>query len=229
MSILDDYDQMPFSHVEFADNPDPKCACAIVLDISGSMQGEPIAALNQGTVQLATALKADRLAAKRVDLAVVTFGGTVNTVAEFASATDFNPQPLTAKGGTPMGEAIVTAIDLVTARQAQYRQAGISTYRPWIFLITDGAPTDDIERAVRLVREGEERNSFSFFAVGVDGADMNVLARLSAKAPVQLRGLAFGDMFQWLSSSLSAVSRSSVGSAVQLSNPAGPQGWGTIV
>lgn len=225
----DDFAQAPFGLVEFADNAEPRCACVLLLDVSGSMEGEAIAALNQALQQFAAELQADRLAAKRVDIAVITFGGKVDVVAEFGSAQDFYPQALTAKGGTPLGEAINRGIDLLTARQSEYRQNGITPYRPWLFMITDGAPTDDWSRAARRVHEGEARKSFSFFAVGVDGADTDTLAKISVNAPVMLRGLAFAEMFRWLSSSLSSVSRSNTGQSVALANPAGPAGWATIV
>jgi len=224
-----DFEQAPFGAVEFADNPEARCACLILLDISGSMKGDPIAELNRGLQQFAQELRDDRLASRRVDVGVITFGDKVDVVAQLGSAQNFFPQPLVADGSTPMGEALETGIDLIAARQAEYRSNGIATYRPWIFLITDGAPTDRWERAARRIRDGEERNSFSMFAVGVNGADMKTLSQISVKAPVALNGLAFADMFRWLSSSLSSILRSSVGQAVTLANPAGPSGWATIV
>jgi uncharacterized protein YegL len=227
--MLNDFEQAPFGAVEFADNPEARCACLILLDISGSMKGDPIAELNRGLQQFAQELRDDRLASRRVDVGVITFGDKVDVVAQFGSAQNFFPQPLVADGSTPMGEALETGIDLIAARQAEYRSNGIATYRPWIFLITDGAPTDRWERAARRIRDGEERNSFSMFAVGVNGADMTTLWQMSVKAPVALNGLAFADMFRWLSSSLSSISRSSVGQAVTLANPAGPSGWASIV
>lgn len=227
--MRDDFAQAPFSAVEFADNPEPRCACVLLLDTSGSMSGESIAALNAGLQQFATEMREDRLAGKRVDVCVVTFGDRVDVVAEFGSAQDFYPQPLQAKGGTPMGEGIGVGLDLLATRQTEYRANGIVPYRPWIFLITDGAPTDSWARAATRIREGEARKSISFYAVGVDGADMDTLAQISVNEPVRLRGLAFTDMFRWLSSSLSAVSRSSVGQQVTLANPAGPAGWASIV
>ncbi|WP_311270834.1 VWA domain-containing protein [Sphingobium sp. WCS2017Hpa-17] len=218
----------PFIGMEFADNCEPRCACVLLLDTSGSMNGEAIAALSQGLQQFATELRQDRLAAKRVDVAVIGFGDRVDILAEFGSAQNFYPQSLKAKGGTPMGEAINLGIDLLATRQAEYRNNGITPYRPWMFLISDGAPTDKWDRAARRIREGEERKSFSFFAVGVDGADMNTLGQISVKTPLMLRGLAFSEMFRWLSSSLSSVSRSSTGQQVLLANPTGPAGWASI-
>lgn len=140
--IKNDFAQAPFSTVEFADNPEPRCACVLLLDTSGSMSGESIAALNAGLDQFATEMREDRLAGKRVEICVVTFGDSVDVVAEFGSALDFFPQPLKARGGTPLGEAIGVGLDLLAARQTEYRANGIVPYRPWVFMITDGAPTD---------------------------------------------------------------------------------------
>ena len=70
-----DYDQIPFSAAEFAENPEPRCPCLLLLDTSASMNGEPIAELNEGLVTFKDELMADAMAAKRVEVAIVTFGG----------------------------------------------------------------------------------------------------------------------------------------------------------
>lgn len=225
----DDFADAPFSGTEFAENAEPRCACVLVLDCSGSMKGDAIVELNRGLELFAAELREDRLTAKRVDISVVAFGDQVDVIAEFGSAQNFHPLPLVAKGSTPMGEALNVAMDLTAARQTEYRTNGITPYRAMIFMITDGAPTDQWERAAKRVHAGEERKSFMFFAVGVAGADTSVLSQISVRAPVMLRGLAFSDMFRWLSSSLASVSRSSVGQEVLLANPAGPNGWASIV
>jgi uncharacterized protein YegL len=64
--------------VEFAENPEPRCPCVLLLDTSGSMQGERIEALNQGLLSLKDELVKNSLAARRVEIAIITFDSSVN-------------------------------------------------------------------------------------------------------------------------------------------------------
>jgi uncharacterized protein YegL len=221
------FDQVPFDASEFVDNPEPRCPCLLLLDTSTSMAGRPINELNAGLGTFASQLNSDGLAAKRVELAVLSFG-PVHLQSDFTTAENFTAPVLRANGATPMGEAIVTGLDLVEKRKLLYREQGISYYRPWIFLITDGGPTDSWRNAAERVRTGEESKAFTFFAVGVEDADMNVLAQISKREPLRLRGLDFGSLFVWLSNSMSSVSQSQPGEEVPLVNPASPQGWAFV-
>jgi uncharacterized protein YegL len=215
-----DLEQIPFGSSEFADNPEPRCPCLLLLDTSESMAGEPINELNQGLTAFRRALAADPLAMKRVEIGIVTFG-PVQLLNDFQTPDQFRPPMLNGAGDTPMGAAITGGLEMVRQRKTAYKANGIPYYRPWVFMITDGAPTDDWRQASALIREGEMTRGFSFFAVGVDGADMDALAQISVRMPLRLSGLRFRDLFVWLSSSLSSVSRSGVGQEVPLL----PPGW----
>jgi len=220
--------QVPFADVSFVDNPEPRCPCVLVLDVSGSMSGRPISELNTGLKQLQKELAGDPLAAKRVEIAVVTFG-PVKVLHDFVSAESFQASRLAIQGDTPMGTAILEALELVRLRKQQYQANGVAYYRPWVFLITDGAPTDDWRAAAKAVKDGEANKALAFFPVGVEGADMEVLRQLSARPPLKLKGLMFRELFQWLSNSLSGVSRSQVGERLQLAAPdTGASGWASI-
>jgi uncharacterized protein YegL len=215
----------------FAENPDPRAPCVLILDVSGSMGGAPIAALNAGLQQYRDEVVQDRLAARRVELAVVTFGGGVNWVQDFIEADRFVAPTLSASGDTPMASAIMRAALELENRKATYRANGISFYRPWMFLFTDGGPTESAEKwqlACDAVRLGEEQKKFTFYPIGVDGADFERLRELSPnRPPLRLNGIAFKEFFKWLSASQRAVSQSQPNQFVQLPPATGPSGWGT--
>jgi len=244
-------DQIPFPDPEFVDNPEPRCPCVLLLDTSGSMNDEkkisqalspvqrltsnalatrtvrPIDELNAGLAAFRNELMSDELAVKRVEVSLITFG-PVRKLTDFQSPDVFHPPRLNAEGDTPMGAAIEKAIEMVNERKAAYKQNGISYYRPWVFLISDGEPTDHWQRAADLVTAGEQAKAFAFFAVGVEGANFDVLSRISMRQPLRLSGMRFREMFMWLSASLSSVSRSIPGDEIALRNPASPDGWASL-
>jgi uncharacterized protein YegL len=218
----------PFGGDDFASNPEPRCPVVLLLDTSGSMQGERIDELNKGLIVFKDELMADDLAAKRVEVAIVTFG-PVRVATDFQTVDTFTPPTLIAEADTPLGAAVTQALDMLEARKAQYRANGIAIYRPWVFLITDGGPTDDWESAASRAREGATAKKFAFFAVGVEGARMDILSKFTTSEPLRLQGLKFKSLFQWLSSSMKAVSQSQTSETVPLVDPTkGPAGWASV-
>jgi uncharacterized protein YegL len=218
-----------FGAVEFAENPEPRVPCVLIVDTSTSMHGPRIGELNKGLKIYRDELLCDALASQRVEVAIVTFGGRATRLVDFVTAANFKPPTLDVIGGTPMGAAIDMALDMIEERRKQYRDNGIAYYRPWAFLITDGEPNDQWKAAAARIHAGEQRKAFSFFAVGVKGANMEVLETLSVRKPLWLQGMKFAELFRWLSNSQQAVSRSSPGDEVPLVDPTqGPHGWAFV-
>ena len=214
--------------VEFAENPEPRCPCVLLLDTSRSMRGSAIEALNEGLRTFKEHLLQDALALRRVEIAAIAFDSTVRTVQDFVLVDQFTPPTLTAQGLTCMGTAIHQALDMLQTRKEQYRANGVAYYRPWMFMITDGEPQgepdDIVEQAAQRIKEDEAQKRVAFFAVGVENANMQRLAQIAERTPMKLKGLNFVDLFVWLSASMQAVAQSRPDE--QLALP--PPDWGTV-
>jgi len=214
--------------VEFAENPEPRCPCVLLLDTSGSMQGAPLDAMLAGLEAFRFDLAVDPLAARRVEIAVVAFDNRIRVVQDFVPPDRFDIPFLNAEGMTHVGAAIEKALDMVEERKARYRAYDVAYYRPWIFLVTDGEPQgeapDAVQKAVDRLRDAEQRKQVAFFAVGVENANMEALAKISVRQPLRLKGLDFREMFVWLSRSMQSVAHSRPDETVKLA----PTGWAEL-
>ena len=169
--------------VAFANNPDPRCACVLLLDTSGSMAipkvpveelGEelgvvdgvqtyarkgtrdvtiPIKELNDGIKIFKAALETNSLTSRRVETAIVSYNSDVELVQDFATVEELMPPELEARGATSTATAINFGLDKLEERKQSYRTNGVHYYRPWIFLITDGTSTDSTQQ----MQEATER------------------------------------------------------------------------
>jgi uncharacterized protein YegL len=217
-------------HIEFAENPDPRCPCVLLLDVSASMQGESIAALNEGLKAFQREVSGDTIAARRVEIAIVTFGSGAELTQDFVTVDQFVAPELTARGQTFLGAGIEMALNALEQRKVAYRNSGVAYYRPWVFLITDGAPVGEPDELVesargRLVAE-QQNGKLVFFAVGTESADFSRLGTFTMpnRPPLQLKGVQFVELFEWLSKSQQAVAQSHPGEQV----PLPPAGWASV-
>lgn len=151
-------EQIPFvADVGLVNNTQQRCPCVLLLDVSGSMgtvvanagretgqtvqmDGQTFSVVTGGTMRmnllnqalhtLNSAMREDKLASQRVELAIVTFGESVRVEQPFVTANEFNPPTLKAGGETPMGQAILTALDLLEQRKKSYREHNVPCLRP---------------------------------------------------------------------------------------------------
>ena len=141
-------------------NPAPRCPVILMLDVSGSMSGAPLRELKEGLTQFLRETSDDETASMSVELEVITFGGNAEIAAPFApvNVVNDNPPELEANGSTPLGEALKLADSELKARRRLYKQKGISSYKPWIILMTDCCPNDDWKNAAASMKQmGEEK------------------------------------------------------------------------
>jgi uncharacterized protein YegL len=217
--------------VSLIDNSDERLPIVLVLDCSGSMDGEPIGELNQGLKDFEAALSDDPAVATRGRILTVTFGGDDDiAVSQWQDAMDWKAPALEANGRTPTGAAVRTALEAIEAQKAELRNAGVSYKRPLLILMSDGAPTDDWESVADSCKAAENSKKVSVYPIAIGSGLANdeeqreaqvTLTRFSNKAALRLKGMKYKELFVWLSQSVRAASKSATGEAVQLSSPAG--------
>ena len=192
---------------------EPHVACCFLVDTSGSMKGEKIKQLNEALQSFRPAVCEDPLSAKRVDVCVIEFNTSVNIVTPFCPITKFNPPILNAGGGTCMGAGIRFALETIHEQVQRYHNSGVECYKPFVLMITDGIPTDDIYGLDSIIAQREKSGRYGhlrFHAFGVKGANMDLLLSLTHRT-LAINNNAFGEIFNWASRSMQVISNSTPG------------------
>ena len=187
----------PFPDVQGAKS---RLLVALVVDNSSSMTAQgAIEQLNDALAKWRDELNGDSNLRRIGEILLVSFGSGGTTVVDpsgqgrsplanpFVPISDFNPPPLAASGYSPMVPAIKHALELVDRRRQDLHRTGIAmAYRPLVYLLTDGAPSDDEGRPsdrwrdlAPELRRQEADQRLLFFAFGVRGADVEVLEGLA--------------------------------------------------
>lgn len=209
---------------------EPHLACVLLVDTSGSMEGDAIESLNESINQFKKQTAKDPMAQKRVDIAIIEFNDHASVVQDFVPISKMEPIKLEAGGLTNMAEGINLAIDKVKERNRFYASLGTPCFKPWIFMISDGAPyigtskqtelESEMEKAAERIRAEENKGShgkLKFFALGISDYDKETLFKLT-KRVMALTDTDFSGIFNWMSESMVAISVSRVDENVQLGN-----------
>ncbi len=203
-----------FSASDFGNSTKRRLPICFCLDTSGSMMGNPIKQLNMGLSNFIASIKANDDTKSATDIAIITFGSSVEIVMPFGKInSDGLPEISASTTLTPIGEGILTALELLNARKEGYKDMGIKYYQPWLVVITDGAPQGpnamaNMELAIKACNELEKDDKLVIFNIGVGSAtDFDILKRLSLKReePISISSGDFGKLFEFLGSSSSSV------------------------
>ena len=191
-------------------------ACVFLLDISGSMnRGDAITKLNEGMQKFKEYMQSDSRIADVVDVAIITFGSTVTILKDFTPVSEMSVPVLKANGQTPLGEALTKGMELVNKRKEVYKTTGTPYFRPWIFCITDGVPTDDWHDAAIKLKQAEDSNKVIARCVCIENdpnfSKTEIKQIFSPDRILKLEKLDFNGLFEFVSNSLTAVSQSTPG------------------
>ncbi|MBR2992148.1 MAG: VWA domain-containing protein [Clostridiales bacterium] len=223
-----------FSSSDFGSSTKRRLPICFALDTSGSMMGIPIKQLNMGLQNFVASIKSNDDTRSSTDIAIVTFGSKVDIVMPFGKISKDKgiPEIKASTTLTPIGEGVLTALELLNARKEGYKQMGIKYFQPWLVVITDGAPQGpnavaNMELAIKACNELERDDKLVVFNIGVgSGVDFDCLKRLSVKReePISINSTDFGKLFEFLGSSSSSIVSSGMNDDALYTMDTAPQG-----
>jgi uncharacterized protein YegL len=116
----------------------------LLLDTSGSMMGEPLAAVEVGLKAMQSALRKDPHALEQAYVSVIIFGGdSASQLFPLTEVAKFQPPSLAANGGTPMGRGLSEVVKCANKEIVKRTSEQQGDWKPLVFILTDGMPTDD--------------------------------------------------------------------------------------
>lgn len=179
----------------------------LLLDTSGSMNGEPIESVKTGVQTLVSTLRQDPYALETAYLSVITFDSTAKQVCPLTELTQFQVPALAASGTTELGAALKLLADRIDAEVVKSTPDIKGDWKPLVFLMTDGAPTDDWQAGLKHLQT--VRTGMIVTCAAGHGADTNVLKQIS-EIVVQLDtadAATIKAFFKWVSASVSTGSQ----------------------
>lgn len=180
----------------------------LLLDTSGSMYGEPIEAVKNGVQTLISTLRSDPYALETAYLSIITFNSTAQQITPLTELAAIQQPNINAGGCTVLGGALELLAKKVDSEITKTTAEVKGDWRPLVFLMTDGEPTDNITKGL------EEFKKCKFGMVVAcaagQGANVNTLKQITENV-VQLDtadSATIKAFFKWVSASISTSSKS---------------------
>jgi uncharacterized protein YegL len=190
----------------------------LLLDTSGSMAGEPVEQVKNGVQMLVSGLRQDPYALETAWLSVITFDAAAKEATRLTELTAFQPPNLQASGGTALGQGLSLLADCAKRDVVKTTAARKGDWRPMVFIMTDGHPTDDWQKGLARFKQ-EKWGVVVGCAVG--GADTGVLKQIAGEESVvkldTSDSASIRAFFKWVTASVSASSKSVEGAGKEVS------------
>jgi len=198
----------------------------LLIDTSGSMQGEPIESVKVGLDAMVASLKNDPFALESAALSIITYDRDVKVVLPMTALEDVHIPNIVApeSGPTNMGAALKVLCQQVDKEVHLSTPERKGDWMPLLFLMTDGKPSDVMEynEAVDMVRQK------NFATIVACAAGPKAKVEPLKKLTDQIYTLDTMDMdtfkqfFQWVSYTVQEGNRS-IGNPQSLSLPPVPE------
>lgn len=184
----------------------------LLLDVSGSMSGEPITAVQNGVQTMVSALMDEPQALETAYLSIITFSNSAEQLVPLTELTQFNPPQLKASGMTSLGEALKLVADCAEREVVKNTSSEKGDWRPLVFILTDGCATDDVDKG--LVEFKKRKWGIVVACAAGSQADTDELSKIT-EAVVTLDTADSNTLkayFKWVTASI-VTSSKSVGTA----------------
>jgi len=178
----------------------------LLLDVSGSMTGEPITSVENGVTMLVTALRSEPQALESAFLSVITFESDSKQVVPLTDLISFQEPQLKAQGLTSLGSALELLASKLDSEVKKTTSEEKGDWKPLVFIMTDGVPTDNWKKGADEVKK--RKATVVACAAGFD-ADTSVLSQITENV-VQLKSCSEPDIaafFKWVTASVTMGSQ----------------------
>lgn len=179
----------------------------LVLDISGSMTGEPIEAVKNGVQVLVSTLRQDPYALETAFLSVITFDSSARQVVPLTELSMFQMPDIQATGTTALGEALSLLANKVSTEVTKSTAEVKGDWKPLVFIMTDGEPTDNWQKGLNDFKN--QKFGMVVACAAGSGANTSILKQIT-EVVVQLDtadSATIKAFFKWVSASVSTGSQ----------------------
>ena len=179
----------------------------LVLDISGSMTGEPIEAVKNGVQVLVSTLRQDPYALETAFLSVITFDSSARQIVPLTELSMFQMPDIQATGTTSLGEALSLLANKVNTEVTKTTAEVKGDWKPLVFLMTDGEPTDNWQKGLNDFKN--QKFGMVVACAAGSGANTSILKQIT-EVVVQLDtadSATIKAFFKWVSASVSTGSQ----------------------
>ena len=179
----------------------------LVLDVSGSMHGEPIAAVRDGMQKAVSALRSDPYALETAYLSVIVFDEKARQLVPLTELMNFQPPNIEAGSTTSLGDALKVTKECIEREVKKTTSEEKGDWKPFIFIMTDGQPTDDWQKGLDEFRK--IKTGMVIACAAGPQADTTILKQIT-EVVVTLDTAdqnTIGAFFKWVSASISTSSK----------------------
>lgn len=159
-------------------------------------------------------VRKDTLAAASCEIAIVSFNDSIDVLEDFTTIDKKGTfETPNYDGETMLAAGLEKALELLEERKQSYKAHKIDYHQPWLLVLTDGNPTDDISsvRSKMLKMEADKVLTIFTFALSKE-VNKEIIGSLSKRrAPVNLKEDKLAEFFEWLGQSVAIFSKSTPG------------------